>query len=99
MTEEANISVRNEIDKRLDVLNVTAKYFKRSDFSDRDQISERLNESVEKNNFKLMGVSLFDGTTYLNTGDTLNVSDREYFQKSAQGEESYLYYTKINYNN
>lgn len=106
---EPNTKVITEIDDKLHILNVTANYFQAREIKQIEKISQettteevkdlhnKLNELVDKHQFRKVGVALLDGTTYLNTGDITNIYDREYFQKSAEGENfvSYLVKSKI----
>ena len=103
LVEEANTKVVREIEERIHVLNVTSKYItvdelKRIEKQEKlEALEERLNEVIEKNKFKRIGISLLDGTTYLNNGERINVKDREYFQQTLNGNEyvSYLMKSKL----
>lgn len=100
---EANTKVVREIEERIHVLNVTSKYITVDELKQIEKqekleaLEERLNEVIEKNKFKRIGISLLNGTTYLNNGERINVKDREYFQQTLNGNEyvSYLMNSKL----
>ena len=97
LTTNINRSVNEEINQKLDVLNITAKYFTEDDLDHPEKTVERFNEVIDKNHFEEMGIAYSDGTSYLNTGAIINIKDREYFQMSMNGMEhvSYLVDSKM----
>lgn len=97
LTVDINRSVNEEINEKLNVLKITAKYFTEKDLENPKKIVEKFKAIVEENDFQEMGISYSDGTSYLNTGEIINVKDREYFQVSMNGVEhvSYLVDSKL----
>lgn len=97
LTTNINQSVNEEINEKLNVLKITAKYLTKENLEKPNKIVKGFNEIIEQNGFQEMGIAYSDGTSYLNTGEIINLKDRQYFQNSMNGIEhvSYLVDSKL----
>lgn len=90
-TQTSNNIINFEIEERMKVLDVTAKYLSNRNFDQLDDLYEWFDEIVEKNNFKRIIVALPDGKAWTNDGLQINISEREYFKKSLNGISNVSY--------
>ena len=78
--------IENEIDNKFNLLSSLAKEF--SDYTEKE-ISESYNEIsilAKRFNFKEIGIALPDGIAYMSSNRIFDVSNREYFKRSINGE-------------
>lgn len=78
--------IQNEINNKFSLLNNLAEEF--SDYTE-EEISKSSNETYKLSkrfNFREIGISLPDGITYMSSNKIFDVSQREYFIRSINGE-------------
>lgn len=85
-SEQTSVNIDKEISTRLNILKVIAIQLTDKELANPKQKVEQFHEIAEKNNYTAMAIAFPDGTAYLHTGETLNISNREYFQKSMEGK-------------
>lgn len=86
MTDETSVKLNKEINTRLTNLQIKASYFSDEELANPQETVQKLNELVEQNNFNRISITQADGTAYLNTGEVMNLADREYFQQAMKGK-------------
>lgn len=89
ITDEINVRLNKEMNTKFTNLEVTAKYLSEEDLAHPEKAAQELNQVAEKSNFNKIAITYPDGTSYLNTGQVINLGHREYFQKSMEGK-SYI---------
>lgn len=86
--EDVSYLIDKEITKNFNILRLLAHNLTSENLASPGEMAKTYDEIVEKNNFKMMGITLPDGTAYLHTGEVIDLSDREYFQESMNGSSS-----------
>lgn len=78
--------IENEINHKFDLLNNLAEEF--SDYTEEEisKSSSETNKFSNRFNFREIGISLPDGITYMSSNKIFDVSKREYFKRSINGE-------------
>lgn len=79
-------AINREIKNVLNILNTAAYTLSDEDLSNLEETVKDFNTIIEKNNFKNMAITTINGIAYVNTGEIINVSDRDYFKNSINGE-------------
>jgi ribosomal protein S13 len=86
MTTQSATSLETEIKNKLNVLSemsyVIAPDLNKNNIS---TVLQRLQKTVDRHGFKKMAIALQNGISYSTDNVTVNVSDREYFQRGMQG--------------
>ena len=86
MTTQSATSLETEIKNKLNVLSemsyVIAPDLNQNNIS---TVLQRLQKTVDRHGFKKMAIALQNGISYSTDNVTINVSDREYFQRGMQG--------------
>lgn len=89
ITDEINVRLNKEMNAKFTNLTVTAKYLSEEELAHPEKAVQELNQVAEKSNFNRIAITYPDGTSYLNTGQVINLGHREYIQKSMEGK-SYI---------
>ena len=79
--------IQNEIDNKLSILSSLANDFSGYTEEELKNSVDRLNSINESFNFRELAIALPNGIAYINTGKIFDVSKRDYFQKSINGEK------------
>jgi EAL domain-containing protein (putative c-di-GMP-specific phosphodiesterase class I)/GGDEF domain-containing protein len=86
MTTQSATNIETEIKNKLNVLSemssVIAPDLNQNNIS---TVLQRLQKTVDRHGFKKMAIALQNGISYSTDNVTVNVSDREYFQRGMQG--------------
>ncbi|MBD7915964.1 EAL domain-containing protein [Clostridium sp. Sa3CUN1] len=77
--------IQNEIENKLSILSSLANDFKGYTEEELKNSVERLNSINESFNFRELSIALPNGIAYINTGKIFDVSKRDYFQESING--------------
>lgn len=80
--------IKLKIKDTFDLMETMALFIGQSDDIFSDEIMENLSKQSKKNSFIRMAVTGVDGIGYTQDGEKLDISDREYFIKGMQGENS-----------
>lgn len=86
LSVENNLNINNKIKNKFDLLTSFSNNITKEEMSYPKEIAELFSDIVKSNNLKTIDIITPDGTLFTNTGQTSNVSDREYFKKSMNGE-------------
>ncbi|MGX8835211.1 bifunctional diguanylate cyclase/phosphodiesterase [Amedibacillus sp. YH-ame6] len=82
------ITIRNKMHSNLELLDSFAEYIKYENLNDKKNIVDKLATVAGKNGYKRMGIADVNGDCYTTDGVSLNISEREYFQKAIKGERN-----------
>lgn len=80
-------ALQKETKKGEESLHSLAVLMGEEDFQNVEILVERLKEVQKQSSFKRMGIILDNGEAYTTDGNQFNLSDREYFQRSMNGED------------
>lgn len=78
-------AVSSKIDGRLDALETLARIEALAQQSDQAAVHEAMRQEVEQKGFLRMGIADENGEAYTTDGVSLNIGDRDYFQKAMEG--------------
>ena len=92
LTIESSENINVDIQNRFNILDTVAHNIREEDLSNPHELAESFSEIVKKNKLKRMGIVTPDGKAYFDNGDTDNVSDKDYFKASVNGDR---YVSKI----
>lgn len=97
LSKDASINIDNKIKNNFNILKSVANNLTEEELQNPKETTKNFQSIIENNEFQHMAITELDGTAYLNTGDVINVADREYFQKSLNKQSfvSSIVYTKI----
>lgn len=86
IAEQSAMTLRREVQGSLQSLRNIALLLGETEKTDMDRLMAVLDEVAEENHFKRMGFIELDGTAYTTDRQTLDLTDRAYFQTSVRGE-------------
>lgn len=86
LTKQGTIILRNEVRNKQDLLRELAHDVSYTFGDDFHAAAVYLHEAASRNNFRRIGVARADGTAYTSDNQTINISEREYFQEALQGQ-------------
>lgn len=92
LTAESSENIDVDIQNKFNLLDTVAYNISDEDLSDPQKLAESFSEIVKKNKLKRMAIATPDGKAYFDNGDTDNISNRDYFKASIDGER---YISKI----
>ena len=79
--------INSEIDSKLNLLTNLAKNFSGYKEEDLKNSVDEIDKITKNFNFKETGIATKDGIAYINSGNVFDVSKRDYFIKSINGEK------------
>ena len=85
IAEQSAMTLRREVQGSLQSMRDIALLLGKTEEPDMDRLMAVLREVVEKNHFKRMGFIGLDGTACTTDGQTMNLTDRVYFQEALKG--------------
>lgn len=86
LSVENSISINNEIKNKFNLLTGIANTLTKEDLENPQRTIKTFQKIIDINNFKNMDITTPDGISYAAKGEPIDISDREYFIKSMQGE-------------
>lgn len=86
LTFESSKNVDIDIENKFNILDTVAYNISKEDLSNPQKLAESFSELVKKNKLRKMAIVTPDGTAYYDNGDISNVSDRDYFKASMNGD-------------
>lgn len=82
---ESSINIENEIKNKFTILETIAYNISTEDLDNLQKTAKSFNSLVKENNLKRIAIASADGTAYYDTGEIINISDREFFKASMDG--------------
>lgn len=78
----SSTNINNQIKNTFNILTNIASNLTFEELQNPEETVKKFYSTVENNQFKKMAIATLDGTSYVHTGEVINVADRDYFQKS-----------------
>ena len=78
----SSTNINNQIKNTFNILTNIANNLTFEELQNPEETVKKFYSTVENNQFKKMAIATPDGTSYVHTGEVINVADRDYFQKS-----------------
>lgn len=84
-SEESSFNINNDFSKKFTILSNIADKLSIEDLNNPKETIKNFDDILEKYNFSFLAIADLNGVTYVNNGDIIDVSDRDYFKSSIQG--------------
>lgn len=84
---ESSLNINSTIKNKFSLLKTVAHNISEKDLDNIEEIVKSFSNIVRENRFKRMAITTMDGTAYCDNGSIINVSDKESFKTSINGED------------